>query len=315
MQAIKNRVQDTDRNPPICNLPALSVTKLKYYKDLQRFDEFETFYDRRLKRVRVVSMPQREGDRVRFAIAPVAGWGTPRPVTVTFQASASVQVFAERTVKPDRSYPTVKTDWLRAQIADTLTETLQSARQIGDTIRHHTGQRFDPALLDALLLEAGIVQRYRGLVRHHRKPITFAIGMPVSENLGRRSQRYGWVEKMQISRQHGAEFPVCRWLDGSFSFSSDDLLERVADPKMLTRIEQGKAILQGKFPEGFIELPLDLMQQFHHKSMDRSALLQLAKLIGLVHPDQPDLKGFWQVRSQVLTFLKIFYPEVIEQPK
>lgn len=316
MEATKNRTQICPERSLDGFQPALSVTKR--YCDLEQLDEFETFYDRRLRRIRVVSTPWRDGDRVWFSIAPVSGWGVKNPIRVQFQASAQVKVFCERTIAQKRQYSKDKTEWLRAQILETLTEYLQSSRQLSDAIRHKTGETVPPHLMDEVLRqipEEVMVRRYRGLVLYYRRLIEFTVGMPVVENPDRPSMRYGWVEKLVISRQHGTEFPVCRWLAGLQSFSGNDLLERVANSVMLARIEQAKAIFAGQPPAGFIELPYDLLRRFARCSKDRHALLQLAKLTGVVPNDQEDLKGMWQTRSQVKEYLNQFYPEILELPK
>ena len=201
--------------------------------------------------MQIVSHPQREGDRVRFWVAPTGGKTQPR-ISVLFQADAVVVGFRE----DDNSQ--TDANWLQPQVLRYLTQHLQSRREIGDQIRRRTGKDFGDLLLEKVLRripESQMIRRFQGRCLFYRQPIEFRVGMAIVENPDSPSQRYGWVEELKESLQHNIEFPVCRWLDGSRSFSSDDLAELVTDPRLLTRIEQAKAIRAGNLPEGFIELP------------------------------------------------------------
>jgi len=292
--------------------PAHSLTIWQRYGELKPYQEFEAFYGNRLSRVRAVSFPEVEGDRVRLLITPCKSRGTPKPISVRFAADAWVEVFNERTLPNG-----IDVKQLRNLVREVLTPTLQSKRQIADAVRRKTGQSFSPTLLDTVLGEIPEQfmrrRRFRA-VNCYRLPIDFTPGMAVVENMSSPSQRYGWVEKLQFSRQHGTEFPVCRWLDGFQSFSSDDLLELVSDERMLNRIEQAKEIHLGRSPLGFIEIPYGLLRQFQRNTKDRELLLHLAKLLGLMRYDQDVLKGVNQTRKQIFEFLNIYYPEILETP-
>ncbi|NJR63645.1 MAG: hypothetical protein HC769_35635 [Cyanobacteria bacterium CRU_2_1] len=246
-------------------------------------------------------------------IAPCKSWGTRSPSSARFSADAWVEVFLDRLLPSNW----IDAKQLRHLVMEVLTPTLQTKRQIGDAIRRNTGKSFNAANLDAVLNdipEPWMRRRRLHTVNYYRLPIAFSPGMAVVENRGSLSQRYGWVERLQISRQHNTEFPICRWLDGSQSFSSDDLLDLVSDERMLCRIAQAKEMRLGRQPVGFIEIPYGLLRQFQRKTKDRDLLLQLAKLLGLIRLDQDELRGMYQTRKHVLEFLNLYYPEILEVP-
>lgn len=290
-----------------------SVTLLPI-SELRLNDEFESFYETKFQRVRVASRPEITGNTARFKITAASRKGEVRSTPVQFLANSEVVVLNRPRNRPVETQPSLeilKREELKRVAIEALTQQLQSVRQIGNSIRHQIGAinlaRLEPILRD--LEEPVVYKRFVGKVLHYRRAIEFYPGLAVVENLGFPTQRYGWVEAMQISRQRGTAFPVIRWLDGTRSFSSNDLLEIVTDTKILNRIEQART---QSFPEGFIEIPYSLLKEFKRNGRDGAVLLEIAKRIGVVSGDRQDLKGFWQVRGKVCEFLDRFYPEILE---
>lgn len=292
-----------------------SVVQTKHYSDLQPGDEFEAWLGVRLKRVQALKMPLRDGNIVEI-------WVRGRKLNdrgkLKFLATAEVRVFTHPEIlgkkaksdrpkhDPDR-YERIALCGLEGSIHPRSIRQIQDANLQKDFTRE--GLR---AALKRMADEGRIKDCPSKKCKMYRLPIAWKTGMKVVENMGKASERYGWVTEIKEMR-NGSLLPICQWLDGSTSPSSDWMLEICTSPYNIDRIAIAQLHAQGLKPEGFIkDIPWwmwsgIILRDVRNRGLVSSAvLLEIAKFLGFAGAETYALKH--EVRERTIAYLNRFYP-------
>lgn len=293
----------------------------KQYRDLRPGDEFDTYCGIKMMRVKTISV-RTEGDRVIAKIKPV---NRPRDEVVQryFVASGEVRVFHQEIDSSNGVRQSKVNPAIVEQVKLVLTYRMgaKTVREVGELIGDRTGARpSDPALklaCDQLVKEGTLVRHQSGALtgRYRRllEPDEALIGLPVIEAIGTPSQREGWILRFEILRTTGMVHPICQWLDGTTSFSSDDLMEPATQPSSLRRVAVAKALLAGERPEGFISVPGWLLERCMKIAQDTPkgvrykphTFYRVAQSIGQLEEGQ---QGNWSHYGMAIDHLDLYYP-------
>lgn len=144
---------------------------------------------------------------------------------------------------------------------------------------------------------------------HYRMPLKLKEGWFVVENIGKKSQRFGWVETF-IN-----EFPVVRWKDLSRSISSDDLLDYLDNFLIVKELKVIRDIYQGNVSDEFKAIPwylFDGLASWHKngklRSIDVNRLLEIAKFLKFVPQNAKGLQARGSAYRETIEYLNTWYP-------
>jgi hypothetical protein len=286
------------------------------YGELKYRDEFDCYYNRRRKRVRVASDVVIESGKAFFRVIPIKTVsGKTLPAQVQFAANAKVEIYPDKTPRRKTRSEIVEDRILEILEGRPLTTAEEIVDRFEETYQRRLSRGGTICIANRLVKRGELVLRNECPFRY-RKPIDFHPGLAVVRYPFEGQIQGGWIDQVKFLRsaQTLTEVAIVRWIDRPDieTVMTDANLE-VARFPLKREIENAKKRYHGEKLPGFQPIPWYLFAeiQVSKNVVTTKSLLGIAKHLGFVDEDEWNLH--FRVRNRVLDYLNAHYPDWRQQ--